>query len=183
MSYTVTLMVSEETLLMLSLKSVVVGLGYAPTSNRLDAMAEGTMGSTLTTTGAGVSVPLANPDPIYTCDGKDTQPALLLAVMPYRFGVNPLNTPVRLVKAEPLMLKLLPNTVEVTFIVPVPTVVVGWVTFKVGAEGVAGCTFTTTLLADDEQPSALMGVKKMLYVLEADPLGMLYPALLMALRL
>jgi hypothetical protein len=79
--------------------------------------------------------------------------------MPYKFGVNPLNTPVRLLCAELLMLKLLPNTVEVTFIVPVAKVVVGCVTDNEGAAGVAGGAFTTTLLADDPQPALLMATR------------------------
>ena len=72
---------------------------------------------------------------------------------------NPLNTPVRLVKPELPILKLFPNTVEVTFIVPVATVAVGWVTDKVGAAGVAGGAFNTTLLADDTQPALLMATR------------------------
>jgi hypothetical protein len=114
MSYTVTLMVSEEALLMFSLKSELLGLGYAPTSNKSDAMAAGTMGTVfsvtwgiatvelatvtglLSETGV-VCVPLANPEPIETVDGEDMQPTLLLAVMLHIPETNPLNTPLRLV--------------------------------------------------------------------------------------
>ncbi len=176
-SYTVTLMASEEAPLMLNLKSLLVGLGYALTSNRFDATAAGLLVIAFSKTAdtatvvavATVAVPVSvegvsgvvldKLEPTDVVDGKDTHPALFLAVMVYQPDANPLNTPVRLVKPELLMLKLLPNTVEVTFIVPVTTVAVGWVTDKVGAAGVAGCAFTTTLLAVDMQPPELMATR------------------------
>jgi hypothetical protein len=110
MSYTVTLMVSEEALLMLSLKSLLVGLEYALTSNRFDARAAGvlvvafsvTLGAAtvvaVTTVASvflpeAVCVPLNKPDPTDSVDGKEMQPAIFLAVMLYVPVANPINTP------------------------------------------------------------------------------------------
>ena len=43
-------------------------------------------------------------------------------------------------------------------IVPVATAQVGWVTVAVGADGVAGCAFTVTLVTADTQPALLLAV-------------------------
>ena len=56
------------------------------------------------------------------------------------------------------MLKLLPKIDDITFIVPVATVAVGWVTVKLGDPGVAGWEFTVTNLAAEMQPAAFFAI-------------------------
>jgi hypothetical protein len=51
-------------------------------------------------------------------DGAEMQPVAFFTQTLYVPAGNPLNTPVRLEKFVPSMLKLLKNTVEVTRIVP-----------------------------------------------------------------
>jgi hypothetical protein len=66
-----------------------------------------------------------------------------------------LNTPVVLVKDEELvlfMLKCNPVILDVTLMVPVATVHVGWVTLTVGAAGLAGFAFTIKVRPADTQP-------------------------------
>jgi hypothetical protein len=47
---------------------------------------------------------------------------------------------------------------EVTVMVPVATVQVGWVILTDGAEGATGCAFTVTEVADDVQPELFLAV-------------------------
>ena len=47
---------------------------------------------------------------------------------------------------------------EVTVIIPVATAHVGWVILAVGADGVAGCASTVTLVAELIQPAAVFAV-------------------------
>ena len=51
------------------------------------------------------------------------------------------------------MLNVNPAVDELTVIVPVEVAHVGWVTFAVGADGVAGCAFTVTLAEEPIQPA------------------------------
>ena len=57
------------------------------------------------------------------------------------------------------MLKVNPAVGDVTVIVPVATKHVGCVTVAVGADGVAGCAFTVTLVGAEVQPAAFLAVK------------------------
>ena len=59
----------------------------------------------------------------------------------------------------PSMLKVNPAVADVTVIVPVAVVHVGCVTVAVGADGVAGCAFTITLVGAEVQPAAFLAVK------------------------
>ena len=56
---------------------------------------------------------------------------------------------------------------EVTVIVPVATAHVGWIILATGADGVAGCAFSVTLVASLIQPEAVFAVR--LYVPAATP--------------
>ena len=56
------------------------------------------------------------------------------------------------------MLKVNPDVADVTVIVPVATEHVGCVTTAVGADGVAGCAVTVTLVGPDTQPAAFFAV-------------------------
>ena len=57
------------------------------------------------------------------------------------------------------MLKVNPAVADVTVIVPVATKHVGCVTVAVGADGVAGCADTITLVGAEVQPAAFLAVK------------------------
>ena len=57
------------------------------------------------------------------------------------------------------MLKVNPAVADVTVIVPVATKHVGCVTPAVGADGVAGCGFTVTLVGAEVQPAEFLAVK------------------------
>ena len=75
---------------------------------------------------------------IVTLDAVEIHPDAFLAVMLYVPFDNPAKTPVVLVYVIPSILKLSPVLLEVTFIVPVETLQVGWDEDKVGVAGVAG---------------------------------------------
>ena len=53
----------------------------------------------------------------------------------------------------------MPIVDDVTVICPVATVHVGCVTVAVGADGVAGCAFTITLVGAEVQPDPFLAVK------------------------
>jgi hypothetical protein len=88
----------------------------------------------------------------------DIHPELFLAVTLNVPGDRAEKTPVVFVYVEPLVLKLNPVSDEVTVMVPVATVQVGWVILTDGAEGVAGCAFTVTEVADEVQPELFLAV-------------------------
>ena len=66
------------------------------------------------------------------------------------------------------MLNVKPAVNEVTLIAPVATVHVGWEIIATFTDGVAGCTFTVTLVVALIQPSAVLAVTE--YVPATTPL-------------